>query len=440
MDSDAHGCADASLPLFERLLSKDWLAERRQELNWRGGGGLFSAALTIWVSIRQQIVGGSSLQRAWALCSEQEALRLSPKSARAKRGNLATHPSGLDHARHAIPLRLVEDATDHLFWEAWASFGRTGLPTFLLDGSSVTPASSPELDKAYPAAPTQFGKSHWPVVRLVTAHDLATGLAVRPEYGPFFGPDAVGEQTLAKRLLDRLPLQCLVIADRGFGIFQMAWALRERKMLIRMKEAMACSLLGKTYKKGEDFDGAHVWKPSAVDRKTHGFDSETCVAGRVVVRTVHAPHQSEPVRIYLFTNDMETSAEDLVHNYTARWNIETDLRSLKQSVGLESPKSESVDMLSKEMLLAFAAYNLIRVMMVQAANKAGVEPRRISFTRARDYMEAYATRGPVTPQSFEQMLVYIAARLIPIRPERHYPRQQWTKYRRYPARKVEANA
>lgn len=436
MDSNAHGCADAALPLFERLLGLDWLNGRRQEMEWRGGGGLFSAALTIWVSVRQQLLGGCSLEKSWALCSEEEAKRLSPNSSRAQKASLSARPSGLDHARHALPLSLVEAAVDHIFWESLATFGLEGPRVFLLDGSSITPDASPELSHAYPAAPTQHGPSHWPVLRMVTAVDLATGLAVRPEHGPFFGSHAVGEQFLAKRLLERIPQECLVIADRSFGIFQMAWALRTRGMLVRLKEAVACRQLGKGYIAGQDFDGPCHWKPSPQERKAHSFPEDACVQGRLVVRTVHPPHQNEPVTVYLFTNDTESSAEELTQIYTARWNIETDLRSLKQSVGLETPKSRSVDMLSKEIVLAIAAYNLIRVMMAQAAQKVGLEPRRISFSRARDYMEAFVARGPITPESFDRMLRYIAARPIPLRPGRHYPRQMWTKANRYPPRKV----
>ena len=436
MDSNAHGCADAALSLFERLLSFEWLEERRHEMEWRGGGGLFTAALTIWVSVRRQVVGGCSLEKAWAFCSEEEVRRLSPRSVRAQRGKLSTHPSGLDRARHVLPLSLAEQAADHIFWEAWASFRLEDPPVFLLDGSSVTCESSPELSQAYPPAPTQNGPSHWPVLRMVVAHDLATGLAVRPEYGPFFGPDAVGEQVLAKRLLERIPKECMVIADRNFGIFQMAWALRDRRMLVRLKEQVACSLLGKGYVPGQDHDAPHVWIPSANDRKTHGFEADACVRGRVVMRTVDAPHEKEPVKVYLFTNDMESPADELVKTYTGRWNIETDIRSLKQSVGLESPKSRSVDMISKEIVLAVAAYNIIRVMMVQSAKRVGLEPRRISFSRARDYIEAFVYRGAITEQSFDRMLREIGARPIPLRPDRHYPRTMWTKSNRYPPKKV----
>jgi DDE family transposase len=390
----------------------------------------------MWVSIRQQILGDCSLERAWAFCSEAEVRRLSPKSARAKSGVLSPRASGFNDARHALPLALVEDAADRLFWEAWSTFHVDGPPILLLDGTSLTPDGEPELAEAYPASPTQHGRSHWPVLRVVMVVDLGTGLSIRPEYGPMFGPDAVGEQTLAKRLLHRIPRECLVVADRNFGIFQMAWALRDRGMLVRLKEQIACSILGDDYVVGQDYDEPVAWKPSAGERKVHGFPDDACVHGRIVVRTVHPAHEKEPVTIYLFTNDMKPPAEAVMKTYTGRWNIESDIRSLKQSVGLEALRSRSVDMLSKEILFAVAAYNLVRVVMVQAAKKANLEPRRISFSRTRDHIQAFLTRGPMTPALFERMLERIAAKPLPLRPGRHYPRQIWTKGNRYPPRKV----
>lgn len=439
MERVAHGSADAALALFEQLLDLDWLAVRRREIGWRGGGGFFSAALTIWVSVRQKVMSPCSLEKAWALCSDEEAKRLSPTSARAQKGARSARASGLDHARHAIPLTLVEEATDRIFWEAWSSFRLEGLPTFLLDGSSVTTEAWPELVAEYPPAPTQHGTSHWPVLRMVVAHDLATGLAVRPEWGPFFGPDAVGEHTLAKRLLDRLPKKCMVIADRNFGIFQMAWALQDRKFLIRLKEKIAGSLSQRVNESDEDFDEAYVWKPSKADRKKHGFDGEACVPGRLIAVTLYLPGKDEPTRLSFFTNDMETDADEIVAGYTARWNIETDIRALKQSCGLEAPKSQSVDMLGKEINLAVIAYNLVRVTMVQAAHTRELDSRRISFTRTRDCMEAFVARGPINDQTFDEMLRYIAAAPLPLRPDRHFKREMWTKANRYPQRKPKRN-
>jgi len=55
-----------------------------------------------------------------------------------------------------------------------------------------------------------------------------------------------------------------------------------------------------------------------------------------------------------------------------RWQIETDLRSLKQTVRLQRVCARSEDMMEKELLVAVMAYNLVRAIMFQAAQRAQI--------------------------------------------------------------------
>ena len=56
----------------------------------------------------------------------------------------------------------------------------------------------------------------------------------------------------------------------------------------------------------------------------------------------------------------------LYGKYPRRWNIETDLRSLKQTVRLQRITVQSLDMMEKELLVAVLAYNLVRAVMFLA--------------------------------------------------------------------------
>ena len=82
-------------------------------------------------------------------------------------------------------MRVVEESFDHLFESLYAGEdnAQEGSATFLLDGSGLTLEPTPELLKAYPPARNQHGASHWPIMRVVVAHDVKTGLA-SPALGP----------------------------------------------------------------------------------------------------------------------------------------------------------------------------------------------------------------------------------------------------------------
>jgi hypothetical protein len=100
------------------------------------------------------------------------------------------------------------------------------------------------------------------------------------------------------------------------------------------------------------------------------------VEGRVIV----CAHPSRPNELlYLFTT-LDLPAGEIFSLYKLRWNVETDLRSLKHTVGLHHLSSKSVDMVEKELLLAMAAYNLVRAVMCLAA--------QLSFSFVQTVVEA----------------------------------------------------
>ena len=100
--------------------------------------------------------------------------------------------------------------------------------------------------------------------------------------------------------------------------------------------------------------------------------------GRLLAWRVGREHKQW---LYLFTTST-LSAEKAVELYGRRWNIETDLRSLKQTVRLQRITAHSADMLEKELLVAVMAYNLVRAIMFLAAQRAKIDPRQLSFTYA----------------------------------------------------------
>ena len=104
---------------------------------------------------------------------------------------------------------------------ATAADSEPGVPeqanVFVLDGSSLELEHCPELVRRYPPAYNQHGKSHWPVLRMVVAHDVETGLAQPPRWGAMYGPCAVSEQDLAEETMAQLPRGATVLGDRNFG-------------------------------------------------------------------------------------------------------------------------------------------------------------------------------------------------------------------------------
>jgi len=77
--------------------------------------------------------------------------------------------------------------------------------------------------------------------------------------------------------------------------------------------------------------------------------------------------------------DKKTSKKALGSLYKQRWHVELDLRNIKTTLGMEILSCKTAEMNEKEMWVYFLAYNLIRLIMAEAANQNGILPRELSF-------------------------------------------------------------
>jgi hypothetical protein len=81
-------------------------------------------------------------------------------------------------------------------------------------------------------------------------------------------------------------------------------------------------------------------------------------------------------------------AQDIAALYHYRWNVELDLRALKQSLAMDHLRCKSPEMVRKEIWTAWLGYNLIRKSIAQAALLHGKLPRQIGFAGARQAITA----------------------------------------------------
>jgi hypothetical protein len=162
------------------------------------------------------------------------------------------------------------------------------------------------------------------------------------------------------------------------------------------------------------------------------------VEGRLTVRE----NPSRPNELlYLFTT-LDLLVEEILEIYKLRWNVETDLRSLKRTVGMHQLSGKSLDMVEKELLLGIAAYNLVRAVMCLTARRANLTPRQLSFSFVQAVVEAampgldQAATEAQYQQRLDRMLHYAAQGKLPNRSRvRSYPREIWGRGGHFPTRK-----
>jgi hypothetical protein len=339
---------------------------------------------------------------------------------------------------------VVEQSCDRIFQQLTVHLNGTlptlGVRAFFVDGTTVRVAHSPALCRAYPPGSNQHGEAHWPLLRMLVAHDLQTGLALRPEWGPLHGPQAVSEQRLVEAAMDRLPGGSAMVADANFGVFSVAYAAAQRgcPVVLRLTPVRALHLANGPLPDG--LDRPIVWKPSREDRRSHpDLPADACVRGRLIARQVRPNNGATPFMLYLFAT-VSAGQDEVLNLYGQRWNIETDLRSLKSTLELEQLSCTTPEMVAKELNMAMAAYNLVRAITYIAAERAGIPPRGYSFTRVRNVIEAFTplvanAKSPQEAQKyFDQMMYYVGQAKLPNRKKRRpsYPRAVWGKPKSFP--------
>lgn len=443
------------LRLYQQILPPEFFDRLEAKAEGRRNNRVYTDHVVIWLMSWQRMQGNGTLESGVL-----ELLRGLPDSfwpkpckrlrvgADGKKPILSAHTGSYHDARQGLAVETVEQALDHTFEQlleqAHGVLKTAGRRASFLDGTTLRTPHSETLCQAYPPGSNQHGEGHWPILRMLVAHDLDTGLAMRPAWGPLNGPHAVSEQALLEQAIDRLPEESLLVGDSNFGVFSVAYTGTQKKhpVLLRLTEARARYLAGGPLQDG--IDRRIPWKASRWDRQRHPqLPPEAGVPGRLIVREVQPSDGNKPFLLALFTT-LEDPADDLIPVYGKRWNIETDLRSLKGSLPLEQLTCTSPPMVAKEIDTAMLAYNLVRAITCLAAEQAGLSVRAFSFTQVRRIISAFAPlmahakNADEGRELFEKMMYYVGQAKLYKRKRRSYPRAVWGRPQVYPKRKAKA--
>jgi hypothetical protein len=76
-------------------------------------------------------------------------------------------------------------------------------------------------------------------------------------------------------------------------------------------------------------------------------------------------------------------AGELAKLYLNRWQIETNLRHLKQTLRMDVLRTKTVDGIHKELAMFAIVYNLVRCVMLRSAKRQRVPTTRTSFIDAQ---------------------------------------------------------
>jgi hypothetical protein len=113
-------------------------------------------------------------------------------------------------------------------------------------------------------------------------------------------------------------------------------------------------------------------------------------------------------------------AAELAGLYGRRWQVETDLRHLKQTLRMDVLRTKTVAGIHKELAMFALVYNLVRLVMLEAGKRQKVPVERISFIDALRWLQHAPADGKLRDLA-----------VLPHRPGRHEPRVRKRRPKEY---------
>jgi hypothetical protein len=317
--------------------------------------------------------------------------------------------------------------------QAWLWYGRhVKIP----DGSTVTMPDTAENQAVFPQQTGQQQGLGFPIARILVVFSLASGMMMDLEIGPYTGKET-GETALLRNLSETFQGGDVLLGDSIFTSYFMIALLGERGIdfVGRQHQARITD-----FRRGERLghcDHVVEWqrpdRPAWMDRETYDRMPRSLRLRELKVQVEQAGFRPESfVVVTTLTDAKMYPAADIADLYRQRWHAELDLRSLKQTLGMDVLRSKSPEMVCKEIRTHMLAYNLIRQTMLQAMRRSEPDepdlvPIQLSFTAAMQKIAASWEVVLVFDTSRASKLIdidldHIASHRVGNRPDRVEPR------------------
>lgn len=310
-----------------------------------------------------------------------------------------------------------------------------GRRVFLLDGSSFSMPDAEELRETFGQPGGQADGCGFPPAPLLVQFDLGQGFLIRAIAAPWRTHDmkkaalmhrglARGDVVLGDRAFCSYAHLALCQTRGLFGVFR-----AHQKLIVSFRphrrhagpgkvgpedtgrpRSRWVKRLGRHDQVVEYFKPAG--RPDGMTDEQYGALPESVLVREVRFKVRVPGRRTHEVTVVTTLRDRSRyPAQALARLYERRWQVETDLRHLKQTLGMDVLRCRSVPGVIKELLMFVVVYNLVRRVMARAARRQGVAADRISFVDALRWLRE-ARPGDELPR----------LRVNPERPGRYEPR------------------
>lgn len=356
---------------FFNLLTGPQLFDLTESLLPEHRERLYPPTVVLSMFIKQSLDEDGSCQRVvngWA--AQRAAEGLSAQSIRT---------GAYCKARQRLPTEMIEVLTREtgglLCAEADTAWRWRGRMVKLVDGTGLSMPDTPDNQARYPQPSSQVPGVGFPLARLVAVICLSTGAVVDAAMGPFYGK-ANSEYDLVRRLLGAFHAGDVMLADALYCSYWLIAALQSAGVDVLFEQHGARKTDFRRGRRLSTRDHIVDWRKPRRRPLWMTREQYEAFPDKLTVRETKADKR---VLVTTMLDPREVGKKDLSDLYRQRWHVELDLRNIKTTLGMEVLKCLTPAMIEKELWVNLLAYNLIRLLMAQAAIESGLHPRELSF-------------------------------------------------------------
>lgn len=345
--------------------------------------------------------------------------------------------------------RLPEDALRQLLRQTGRTLHQRALPSWwwrgrrvkIIDGTTLTMPDTPANQAAYPQPDGQQPGLGFPMARLGVLLCLATGAILDVAVAAYRGK-GTGELSLLRQLWQHLGAGDVLLGDRIYCSYFEIALLQQRGVDVVLHKHQSRRTDFRTGQRLGPDDHLVAWRkpsrPDWLDPQTYAALPATLTVREVAIRVKKPGRRCQ--RLVLVTTLLKPRAVPraaLGAVYRQRWHGELDVRSIKEALQMGELRCKTPAMVHKEIWVHLLAYNLIRGVMAQAAERHALKPRQLSFTGAMQTLNAFreglrTTAGSGVGEWYERLWQALASHRVGERPGRVEPRAKKRRKKNYP--------
>ena len=346
----------------------------------------------------------------------------------------STHTGAYCRARQRLPVQmvsaLVRESGQLIAATALEEWHWQGRPVRLVDGTTISMPDTPANQAIYPQSRSQKPGLGYPLCRLAGIVCLGSGVLLNAAIGRYRGKGG-DEQSLLRSMLDVLQSGDILLGDAYYATYFLLCDLQQRGV-DAVFEQYGARKISTDFRCGQRLGQRDHLIELAKPKIKPGWMTQADydqAPDRLKVRELHTGGK---ILVTTLLCARQTPKAALKLLYRSRWQVELDLRNIKTTLGLEILSCKTPGMAEKEIWVYLLAYNLIRLIMAQAAIHTQRLPRELSFKHSLQLWLAWDRRGTASSQDHSALLILIAQQRVAKRPGRTEPRAVKRRPKPYP--------